>query len=206
MNRYTIIIGILAVIVVAVIFGNVSCTDQSSKDYTQTIKSDSTDASYNKVNVYNNRGLIYAALGQYQEAIHDYNQAIELDPNHLYAYNNRGVAYAALGQYQEAIHDYNQAIELNPTDMNAYYNRGLSWFKLGEYKQAIWNHKRVIEFGRGDSDVYFSRGLANEMLGKYIYALSDFDQALRLDSSNVLARSGKIRVNQILRDEKRQIE
>ncbi len=172
MNRYTIIIGILAVIVVAVIFGNVSCTDQSSKDYTQTIKSDSTDASYNKVNVYNNRGLIYAALGQ----------------------------------YQEAIHDYNQAIELNPTDMNAYYNRGLSWFKLGEYKQAIWNHKRVIEFGRGDSDVYFSRGLANEMLGKYIHALSDFNQALRLDSSNVLARSGKIRVNQILRDEKRQIE
>ena len=174
MNRYTIIIAILAVIVVALIFGYVSCTDQSIKDYTQAIRLDPIDAdvSYNRGN----------------------------------AYNNRGLAYAALGQYQEAIHDYNQAIELNPTDMNAYYNRGLSWFQLGEYKQAIWNHKRVIEFGRGDSDVYFSRGLANEMLGKYIYALSDFDQALRLDSSNVLARSGKIRVNQILRDEKRQIE
>ena len=90
--------------------------------------------------------------------------------------------------------------------MNAYFNRGLSWFKLEEYKQAIWNHKQVIEFGRGDSDVYFSRGLANEMLGEYKYALLDFDQALRLDSSNVLARSGKKRVNEILLDEKIQIE
>ena len=106
MTRYTIIIGIVAVIVVAVIFGDVSCTDQSIKDYTQTIKLDSTDAdaSY-KVNAYNNRGVVYAALGQYQEAIQDYNQAIELDPKHLYAYNNRGVAYAALGQHQEAIRD-----------------------------------------------------------------------------------------------------
>ena len=203
MTRYTIIIGIVAVIVVAVIFGDVSCTDQSIKDYTQAIRLDPIDAdvSYNRGNAYNNRGLAYAALGQYQEAIDDYTRAIRLDPNHLYAYNNRGLAYAALGQYQEAIHDYNQAIELNPTDMNAYYNRGLSWFKLGEYKQAIWNHKRVIEFGRGDSDVYFSRGLANEMLGKYSFAWSDFDQALRLDSSNKLARSGKIRVTEKVRIE-----
>ncbi len=66
MTRYTIIIGIVAVIVVAVIFGDVSCTDQTIKDYTQTIKLDSTDAdaSY-KVNAYNNRGVVCAALGQY---------------------------------------------------------------------------------------------------------------------------------------------
>ena len=54
-------------------------------------------------------------LKQYNEAIKDYNQAIELDPKHANAYYNRGIAKALLKQYDEAIKDYNQAIELNPS-------------------------------------------------------------------------------------------
>ncbi|MDR0664390.1 MAG: tetratricopeptide repeat protein [Helicobacteraceae bacterium] len=35
---------------------------------------------------YNSRGVVYAALG-------DYNQAIKLSPNYTNAYRNRGIAY-----------------------------------------------------------------------------------------------------------------
>ena len=49
------------------------------------------------------------ALGQYQEAIVDYDQAIELDPNFSLPYLNRGNAKLEYGQYQEAIVDYDQA-------------------------------------------------------------------------------------------------
>ena len=48
-------------------------------------------------------------LKQYNEAIKDYNQAIELNPQMRFcAYNNRGNAKAILKQYNEAIKDYNQ--------------------------------------------------------------------------------------------------
>ena len=63
---------------------------------------------------YYNRGYVKFDLGQYQEALVDYDQAIELDPNSSLAYNNRGYAKANLGQYQEALTDYDQAIELDP--------------------------------------------------------------------------------------------
>jgi tetratricopeptide (TPR) repeat protein len=47
---------------------------------------------------------------QFEKAIQDYNQAIELDPEYAHAFNNRGLAYADLKQFEKAIQDYNQAI------------------------------------------------------------------------------------------------
>ena len=63
--------------------------------------------------------------GRYEEAIKEYNQAIELNPNFAEAYNNRGNAKHELRRYEEAIKDYDQAIELNPNFAEAHNNRGL---------------------------------------------------------------------------------
>jgi tetratricopeptide (TPR) repeat protein len=60
------------------------------------------------------RGVAYADLKQFEKAIQDYNQAIELDPKYTHAFNNRGTAYIKLKQFEKAIQDYNQAIELDP--------------------------------------------------------------------------------------------
>lgn len=46
---------------------------------------------------YNNRGLAYADLGEYQSAIEDYNQAIRLKPDYANPYNNRGTIYLNQG-------------------------------------------------------------------------------------------------------------
>ena len=50
---------------------------------------------------------------KYEEALNDYDEAIELDPDNSYCYCNRGIAYEKMGEYQEAINDYNKAIELD---------------------------------------------------------------------------------------------
>ena len=52
---------------------------------------------------YNNRGLSYDNLDQYQRAIENYDKFIELDPNHATLYNNRGDSYRRLGEYQRAM-------------------------------------------------------------------------------------------------------
>lgn len=46
---------------------------------------------------YNNSGLAYHELGQYERAIKGYDQAIQLDPDYAEAYFNRGAAYHNLG-------------------------------------------------------------------------------------------------------------
>jgi tetratricopeptide (TPR) repeat protein len=47
-------------------------------------------------NAFNNRGTAYAKLKQFEKAIQDYNQAIELNPKDADAFIDRGVAYAKL--------------------------------------------------------------------------------------------------------------
>ena len=61
---------------------------------------------------YNNRGLAYGNLGQYERAIQDFDEAIRLDPQDAIAYNNRGVAYQNLGKQELADRDFAKAKEL----------------------------------------------------------------------------------------------
>ncbi len=61
---------------------------------------------------YNNRGRAYYGKGQYDQAISDYNKAIEINPKHAMAYNNRGVACYFKGEYDEAWEDVHKAKSL----------------------------------------------------------------------------------------------
>jgi tetratricopeptide (TPR) repeat protein len=65
-------------------------------------------------------------LGDYQRAIDDFNQAIQLDPLFANAYKDRGIAQLELGEYARAVEDFDQAVQINPQDAEAYYNVTLS--------------------------------------------------------------------------------
>jgi len=43
--------------------------------------------------IYNNMGLIYKELGQYDKAVEEFMKTVFLDPNYAKAYNNIGVVY-----------------------------------------------------------------------------------------------------------------
>ena len=81
---------------------------------------------------YNNQGVAKYNLGQYREAIADYDQALRLDPNHAEAYHHRGIVKHNLGLYGEAIADYDQALQLDPDLAAAYHNREIAKGKLDQ--------------------------------------------------------------------------
>ncbi len=94
---------------------------------------------------YVTRGLAYYEQGQYEQAIADYDRAIDLNPDDARPYNNRGNAYSKQGQYEQAIADYDRAIDLNPDDAPAYYNRGLAYRQQGQHERAIADFERYLE-------------------------------------------------------------
>ena len=61
---------------------------------------------------YSKRGKIYFNLGNYEQAIWDYNQAIKLNPHVVNHYYSRGVCYKKLGKNEEAEKDFAKAKEL----------------------------------------------------------------------------------------------
>jgi tetratricopeptide (TPR) repeat protein len=96
---------------------------------------------------YNKRGIAYWSKGQYDQAILDYNKALEINPRYADAYNNRGVAYADTGQYDQAILDYNKALEINPGYAYAYKNRAVSYYFKREYYEALKDVNKAQALG-----------------------------------------------------------
>ena len=91
---------------------------------------------------YNNRGIAYGEKGQYEQAISDFNKAIEINPRYVKAYNNRGIIYRLKGQYEQAISDFYKAIEINPMDAQTYNN--LAW---------LFATAKVVRFRNGEKAV-----------------------------------------------------
>jgi hypothetical protein len=101
------------------------------------------------------RGLTLLDQEQSWEAISDFNQALELEPNYPEAYFNRGLARTQLAanlpeptRGPNPIADYTEAIRLNPGYADAYYNRGLAYLSLKQYPEAIADFQQAAELYR----------------------------------------------------------
>ena len=127
------------------------------------------------------KGTYYAKDGQYENAIQEFDQAIQLDPDHSKAYYNRGISYFYLGQDQTAINDYTKAIQLNPDDADAYNNRGVSYENLGQYQTAINDYTKAIQLDPYDASAYYNRGISYSALGQDQTAINDYTKAIQLD-------------------------
>lgn len=66
--------------------------------------------------VWNNLGMAYAEIGQFQKAIDSYQAAIKLDAKRESAppYHNTANAYKALGDFDQAIANYEKALQIDP--------------------------------------------------------------------------------------------
>jgi tetratricopeptide (TPR) repeat protein len=102
-----------------------------------------------KIISFYNIGNAYADLGEYQDAVDSYKQAIQLNehssnPQPLSKpHNNLGLAYAALGQLTEAISEFIQAVQLKPDYAEAHYNLGVAYLQLGR-KQDAEDEQKVL--------------------------------------------------------------
>ena len=119
--------------------------------------------------------------GNYDVAIGDFTQVIQLNPKSEDAYNNRGAAYQTKGDDDKAIADFNQAVQLNPQDPRAYCNRGVAYTDKGNYDFAIGDFTQALQIDPKNENAYNSRGLAYDRKGDYATAIADFNQAIRLN-------------------------
>jgi tetratricopeptide (TPR) repeat protein len=127
------------------------------------------------------RGIAYGKLGNYAQAISDFDRAIEINPKYADAYNGRGVAYGERGNYRQAISDFDRTIEIDPEYADAYNNRGATYGKLGAQRQAISDYDRAIEVNPKRAEIYYNRGIAYVKLGYDSKAIEDMKTAARFD-------------------------
>ena len=73
---------------------------------------------------------------QWENAIQEFDKAIQIDPDYADAYRGRGNAYWRLAQFQNAVDDHTMALQIDPDDALAYVFRGQAYLNLGQTANA----------------------------------------------------------------------
>jgi tetratricopeptide (TPR) repeat protein len=143
-----------------------------------------------RANLYYQRGLAYAARGDFKLAANDHAQAIKLSPQHLGSHIKRAEVLASLGQNKETLAAYDQAVERFPNVLVVTNDRGKLKRSMGDLDGAIADFTRCLALDPTSGVCYVNRGLCLVEQNSSQAAEGDFSEALKfkLDpNTNVLA-------------------
>jgi aldose 1-epimerase len=97
--------------------------------------------------------------GTLDQALAEYDKAVELYPRYPEVYYNRGLAYRHKDDLVKAIADYSRAIRLDPKYVPAYANRGYVYYKLGRLQKALADFDKILELDPGNANARESRNI-----------------------------------------------
>lgn len=138
---------------------------------------------------YNNRGIGKLKKGYVKNAIEDFTEALNRNPDYFEALQNRGIAYHTGQDFNTAIDDFNRALLIDSNSKKAapiYNMRGLSLSRKGEYPRAIEDFGTAIKLNDQYAQAYISRGDAYYATRQFALAIADFNTAIKLARTNPL--------------------
>jgi tetratricopeptide (TPR) repeat protein len=99
----------------------------------------------NSAKPHNNRGTILLQQGHLQEAIHEFEQALRLNPDFAEAHYNTGSALLRMDRIQDAISQFKQALQINPGYALAHNDLGVALQGTGQLQSAIRQYELALQ-------------------------------------------------------------
>ena len=121
----------------------------------------------NQADGHNCLGLVYNGTGKYEEAAHQYQLAIDLEPANDDAIRGLGTAYRSLGRIAEAEKTYQRAISARPNYWLGYNALGGLYMAVGRYNEAASMFTHVITLAPDSYRGYSNLGGAYDLLDRY---------------------------------------
>ncbi|ETR67158.1 MAG: TPR repeat-containing protein [Candidatus Magnetoglobus multicellularis str. Araruama] len=134
-----------------------------------------------------NWGYSFDEMSKYNDAIIEFDKAIQIDQSYYLAYNNKGNTLNNLGKYKEAIQVLQKAIDLDSHKETAYYNIGLSYVGLDDSISAMQYINKALEINPKYSKALAERGRIQFRKQNYKEAETDFLKSIEYDPSSFLA-------------------
>jgi tetratricopeptide (TPR) repeat protein len=140
-------------------------------------------------------GNEFFKAGDTDNAISEYKQALELNPNNVEAHLKLGfLLYNAKRMYKEGMEHYNAALKANPNDPRIHHDLGMALLHQRHFDQAIEHLSEALRIMPNGLDkqynpvgMHFNLALAFSYAGKSEEAITHFSEVLRLDPNNAPA-------------------
>lgn len=131
---------------------------------------------------FSGRGVGFAAKGDFDRALEDFDQAIKLDSSLAAHFVDRGFAYARKGQFDHATQDFDQAAKLKPDDSGVFDGRGYVYFNKGQYARAVESFDQSLKISDYNAGAYYFRGLAKQKMGDKSGGDADIAKAKQINA------------------------
>lgn len=137
----------------------------------------------------NNLGNVYNHMGRWDEAMHEYNKALELNPNHPVLLNNLGNAYQHTNNPDKALKVLDRAISIKPDYADAYNNLGNVLKNLDRSEDAISAYRHALNLNPAFEEPCYNLGLLLVERGDLDEARSLVTRAIKLNPACAEAHS-----------------
>ena len=133
--------------------------------------------------IFINRGKSLFYLKKYNDAISDFNKAIESD-YFSYSFYYRGHVKEELENFKDALADYTHALQMDPHNIIFLMKRGQLFVKMKRHHDALSDFDRLTENNPLNTEPYLQRGLVYISIGNKNSATIEFFKALEIKKSD----------------------
>jgi tetratricopeptide (TPR) repeat protein len=168
-------------------YNNIGACEEYLGNLEASIKSrnESLDKNLCYPESYVNLGNSLAEQKKYDEAIQQFDIAINIREDYAEAYYSRALVNANIGRIQEAVSDYGNAIKCKPNYHTAYHNCGCLYSDQGKHKNAIKYFIDALVYSEKNEDMALTHNSIAVSLAKTEkkdLALLHFQEALKFSS------------------------
>ena len=108
------------------------------------------------VQTHNNLANALGHIGQLEEAVGCYREALRCKPDCAEAHNNLGTALTRLGRLHEAVESFRRVVQLDPNFAEVYVNLGEALKDLGQ-PEALANFEEALRLKPGFAAARWNR-------------------------------------------------
>lgn len=143
------------------------------------------------------RGVrLLAGQPRIDEAIRDFQQALEIDPLFYRAHFKLGICYYHKGQYPLEISEYKKCLAIQPSYVPAWLNLGHAFLARDELEQAREAYERVLELDPNHAVALYNKALVEFDLHNEPESLRLFRAFLKVDGNGEMGQ----RANEYLKE------
>ena len=135
------------------------------------------------VNSHHQKAFKLHAEGKFLEAVEEYNQAIEQNPQHPDILADRATSFLLLEKFQLCLIDFNEAAELEPENPYRFASRAFAKARMSDTMGAIVDYERAIELDPEDAISMNNLGLLLENQGNRQQAQNLYSEADKLSAN-----------------------
>jgi Tfp pilus assembly protein PilF len=130
---------------------------------------------------HNNLGTILSARGRTNDAVAQYQMALQIKPDYAQAHYNLGLALAGCGRFDEAIACYRKAVEIQPNYVEAHYNLALDLAGHERFDEAIAHFQKAVDIRPDYAEAHNNLAAALGRMGQIAEAMVHLRKALEIN-------------------------